>query len=156
LARAASHPRGDQETRQRAEAALSQNQEQAPPGTFQQLVEAGSSTELLSMAKSTRSELLHLEMEAEQQIMSAESDTATGVIVDQLEQQGEQLVEPLTNRELEVLALIAQGLSNKQVAETLIVSTGTVKWYTSQIYGKLGVNSRTQAIARARELNLIP
>jgi predicted ATPase/DNA-binding CsgD family transcriptional regulator len=66
------------------------------------------------------------------------------------------LVEPLTSRELEVLQLIAAGLSNQQIADQLILSVGTVKFYTGQIYGKLGVNSRTQAIAQARMLSLLP
>jgi predicted ATPase/DNA-binding CsgD family transcriptional regulator len=65
------------------------------------------------------------------------------------------LVEPLTEREIEVLQAIAQGLTNQQIADTFILSLGTVKWYTGQIYGKLGVTSRTQAIARARELGFL-
>ncbi len=65
------------------------------------------------------------------------------------------LVEPLTDRELEVLHLIAAGLSNKAIAETLFITIGTVKRHTMNIYGKLGVNSRTQATVKARELNLI-
>ena len=62
----------------------------------------------------------------------------------------------LTEREVEILALVAEGLSNRQIAERLFLSTGTVKWYLNQAYGKLGVNSRTQAVARGRELGLIP
>ena len=46
-------------------------------------------------------------------------------------------------------------MSNKQIADTLIISTGTVKWYTSQIYGKLGVKNRTQAVAQAQALSLL-
>jgi predicted ATPase/DNA-binding CsgD family transcriptional regulator len=65
------------------------------------------------------------------------------------------LIEPLTSRELEVLGLVAQGLSNQQIANELILSVGTVKFYTGQIYGKLGVNSRTQAVAQARSLRLL-
>jgi LuxR family maltose regulon positive regulatory protein len=65
------------------------------------------------------------------------------------------LIEPLSERELEVLRLIAEGLSNRQIADQLTVVIGTVKAHSSNIYGKLGVSSRTQAIARARELNLI-
>jgi predicted ATPase/DNA-binding CsgD family transcriptional regulator/Tfp pilus assembly protein PilF len=65
------------------------------------------------------------------------------------------LFEPLTPRELEVMKLIATGLSNKDIADRLVISVGTVKAYTGQIYGKLGVNSRTQAVARARELSLL-
>ena len=65
------------------------------------------------------------------------------------------LVEPLTERELEILSLIAAGLSNKAIAETLFITVGTVKRHTTNIYGKLGVNSRTQATAKAKALKLI-
>ena len=65
------------------------------------------------------------------------------------------LIEPLTERELEVLQLIAQGLSDREVAERLIVVIGTVKRHLNNLYGKLGVHSRTHALARARELNLL-
>jgi LuxR family maltose regulon positive regulatory protein len=66
------------------------------------------------------------------------------------------LVEPLTSRELQVLGFIADGLSNQAIAEELVLALGTVKWYAGQIYGKLGVHSRTQAVARARELSILP
>ena len=61
----------------------------------------------------------------------------------------------LTARELEVLELIAEGLSNQAIAERLIRSVGTVKAHTSSIYGKLGVGNRTEAVARARALGLL-
>ncbi len=65
------------------------------------------------------------------------------------------LIEPLSERELEILALIAAGRSNREIAETLILTVGTVKWHLNNLYGKLGVSSRTQAFARARELGLL-
>jgi LuxR family maltose regulon positive regulatory protein len=65
------------------------------------------------------------------------------------------LIEPLSARELEVLRLIAEGLSNQAIAQKLFLSTGTVKVHLRHIYGKLDVNSRTQAVARLRELNLL-
>jgi LuxR family maltose regulon positive regulatory protein len=65
------------------------------------------------------------------------------------------LIEPLSERELEVLRLLAAGLSNREIAEQLFLAVGTVKKYTSNIYGKLGVHSRTMAAAKARELNLL-
>jgi LuxR family maltose regulon positive regulatory protein len=67
-----------------------------------------------------------------------------------------ELVEELTEREKQVLELVAQGLSDKQIATQLIVATGTVKRHLNNIYGKLGVNSRTQALARARQVGWIP
>ena len=65
------------------------------------------------------------------------------------------LVEQLTARKMEVLRHIADGQTNQQIADDLIISVGTVKSYTSHIYGKLGVSNRTQAVARARELALL-
>ena len=65
------------------------------------------------------------------------------------------LVEPLTERELEVLRLIAAGLSNQEIAHELVVALSTVKSHVNHIYGKLGVKSRTQAVVRAQELDLV-
>jgi LuxR family maltose regulon positive regulatory protein len=67
-----------------------------------------------------------------------------------------EMVEPLSERELEVLQLIAEGLSNQEVAQRLFITLGTVKWHTSNIYGKLGVKNRTQAVAQARALGILP
>ena len=64
------------------------------------------------------------------------------------------MVEPLSERELEVLRLIAAGLSNREIADELYIAVGTVKRHINHIYGKLGVHSRTQALVRARELDL--
>jgi LuxR family maltose regulon positive regulatory protein len=65
------------------------------------------------------------------------------------------LVEPLSRRELEVLALLSAGRSNKQIADELVVALDTVKKHVSHILDKLGVANRTQAVARARELQLL-
>jgi LuxR family maltose regulon positive regulatory protein len=65
------------------------------------------------------------------------------------------LIEPLTERELEVLHLLADGLSNQEIASKLVVALGTAKTHTASLYRKLDVVSRTQAVARARELGLI-
>jgi LuxR family maltose regulon positive regulatory protein len=67
----------------------------------------------------------------------------------------ERLPEPLSERELEVLALIAAGESNGEIARKLFVSTSTVKTHINRLYRKLGAHSRTQAVARAREMNLL-
>jgi LuxR family maltose regulon positive regulatory protein len=66
-----------------------------------------------------------------------------------------ELIEPLSERELEVLRLLASGLSNQEISARLVVSQNTVKSHIKNIYGKLGVNSRTQAIARSRAAGLI-
>jgi LuxR family maltose regulon positive regulatory protein len=65
------------------------------------------------------------------------------------------LVEPLNERELEILRLIAQGHSNQHIAGRLVLALSTVKWHVSNLYGKLGVGTRTQALARAAELELL-
>jgi ATP/maltotriose-dependent transcriptional regulator MalT len=65
------------------------------------------------------------------------------------------LIEPLTEREREVLQLLAEGASNREIAQRLILSVGTVKKYVYNICGKLGVRSRTQTLARARALHLL-
>ena len=64
-------------------------------------------------------------------------------------------IEPLTAREREVLRFIAEGDSNAEIANRLVISLGTVKWYASQIYGKLGVANRTEAAVSARKLGLV-
>ena len=65
------------------------------------------------------------------------------------------LSEPLTVRELEVLSLIVSGLSNQEICDTLFLALSTVKGYNQNIFGKLEVNRRTQAVAKAIELGLV-
>lgn len=65
------------------------------------------------------------------------------------------LIEPLSDRELEVLQLMADGLSNPEIAERLVITPGTVKVHVHNIYGKLGVSGRVKAVAKARELSLL-
>jgi LuxR family maltose regulon positive regulatory protein len=67
-----------------------------------------------------------------------------------------ELVEPLSERELEVLQLIAEGLTNQEIATRLYLSLNTVKVHSRTIYGKLGVHNRTQAVAKARALGVMP
>ena len=66
------------------------------------------------------------------------------------------LIEPLTSRELEVLALLRGPLSIKEIAQKLNISHATAKDHTINLYGKLGVNRRWDAVARAEELNILP
>jgi LuxR family maltose regulon positive regulatory protein len=66
------------------------------------------------------------------------------------------LIESLSQRELEVLHLMALGRTNKEIAQQLIVAPGTVKAHTSSIYRKLDVANRTEAAARARQLGILP
>ncbi|GAB4537743.1 MAG: LuxR C-terminal-related transcriptional regulator [Anaerolineae bacterium] len=77
-------------------------------------------------------------------------------MVSSVEPSGQALVEPLSQRELEVLHLIALGRTNKEIAQQLVVAPGTVKAHTSNIYRKLDVANRTEAVARARQLGVLP
>jgi DNA-binding NarL/FixJ family response regulator len=70
------------------------------------------------------------------------------------ERANQTLVEPLSNREFEILHLVATGASNKEIAATLVITEGTVKNHVTNILGKLGVRDRTQAALKARELGL--
>ena len=65
------------------------------------------------------------------------------------------LIEPLTDREMEVLRLLAEGLSNREIAERLVITEGTVKNHVSNLIAKLNVRDRTQAILKAQEFDLI-
>ncbi len=85
---------------------------------------------------------------------AADENGSVEVSITQADQSA--LVEPLSERELEVLQKLAEGLTNRQIAERLYLSLNTVKVHTRNIYGKLGVNNRTQAVARGRELGILP
>jgi ATP/maltotriose-dependent transcriptional regulator MalT len=65
------------------------------------------------------------------------------------------LLEPLTEREQQVLERVAAGFTNQQICDSLVISLGTTKKHLANIFGKLQVNTRTQALIRARELGLI-
>jgi LuxR family maltose regulon positive regulatory protein len=73
----------------------------------------------------------------------------------QVHRAGEPLIDPLSQRELQILGLIAQGYSNREIGERLFLALDTVKGYNRKIFDKLQVRSRTEAIARARELGLL-
>jgi DNA-binding NarL/FixJ family response regulator len=79
----------------------------------------------------------------------------TGMPAPRVTGAGERLAEPLTERELEVLGLVAQGASNQEIAQQLVVSLATVKTHINHIFGKLGAESRVQVVARARALGLL-
>jgi LuxR family transcriptional regulator, maltose regulon positive regulatory protein len=66
------------------------------------------------------------------------------------------IVEPLTPRELEVLGLLAAGRSNQAIAGQLVITLDTIKKHVSHVLDKLGATNRTEAVTRARELDLIP
>jgi ATP/maltotriose-dependent transcriptional regulator MalT len=65
------------------------------------------------------------------------------------------LIEPLGDTQLVILRLLDEGLSNQEIADRVGITLGTTKWHLNQIYGKLGVASRTQALAQARRDKLL-
>ena len=135
LALALQHPASDQDTKDRAQRLLKLHQ--VPIETSQQKF---TNEDFDAVITALLDELLNLDTQ----------------LTSQTPQAGEMLIEPLSERELEILTLIADGRSNREIAEQLFLSVATVKWYLTHIYSKLGVQSRTLAIVRARQLNLVP
>jgi LuxR family transcriptional regulator, maltose regulon positive regulatory protein len=86
---------------------------------------------------------------------STEHETMRPVDREEHPQRSQLLVDPLSERELEVLQLIAAGASNEEIAERLVIAIGTVKRHVSNILGKLTVSNRTQAVARAQAIGLL-
>jgi LuxR family maltose regulon positive regulatory protein len=93
---------------------------------------------------------------AAQEKASPTGDPSASLVVSPVEPSGQALVEPLSQRELQVLHLIALGRTNQEIARQLIVAPGTVKAHTASIYRKLDVANRTEAVARARQLGILP
>ena len=137
------HPASEPEMKERARQGLDQL-----PADFPALIPSGLSqplndNELHAVALSLYSDLRVRELSLED---SAPHDAPLQPI--------QPSVDALTDRELDVLRLMADGLSNPQIAERLIVATGTVKAHTNNIFSKLGVSNRVQAVNRAKELGL--
>ncbi|MEM7128726.1 MAG: LuxR C-terminal-related transcriptional regulator [Chloroflexota bacterium] len=101
--------------------------------------------QLLQAFESDRTNVATNEGESVRQVSSVTTPYAITV---------NELIEPLTEREIEVVQLVVDGLKNAEIAEELTISIGTVKRHLSNIYGKLGVEHRTQAIKRIQELGL--
>lgn len=116
-----------------------------PGGLVRSFVDAGpAAAELLSAA---RLEGLHLAYTDKLLFAFGVAEDSVGLSAG--------LVEPLSTREMEVLGLIAEGLSNREIGERLYLALDTVKGHNRRIFGKLQVQRRTEAVARARELGLI-
>jgi DNA-binding NarL/FixJ family response regulator len=136
------NPKTDHETRQKAQTWLKTvYQNQVSPDLLAAATAQGQAIDLAMFA----SDLLnHLSLPAS----TTPAEPAPS-------EPAETLVEPLTSRELAVLKLLCVGQTNGEIAVELGIAIGTVKFYTSQIYGKLGVRNRITAVARARQLALI-
>jgi predicted ATPase/DNA-binding CsgD family transcriptional regulator len=121
-------------------------QAELPPDVFAASVRRGEVSDLETMSSTVLKQLALLD---EQQ----DSDVRDSTRYVTAENQSPS--EPLSARELEILHLIADGLNSREIAQHLTLSVGTVRWYLKQIYSKLDAHSRAQALARARELNLL-
>jgi ATP/maltotriose-dependent transcriptional regulator MalT len=143
-------PAAGQETRDRAGQRLDEIRNQLPPSGSAAAVQRRS-TDIDVVASSLLAELPALQRELGRAPAPA-PDPAPGSPRRETRQP---LIDPLTPRELEVLDQLCDGLTNREIAERLVISVGTVKSYTGHIYSKLGVRNRVQAVARARELELI-
>lgn len=140
LSLAAHHTAGEHETRQQAQQWLDDYRARLSPALFATTTKNGRSQPLEPTVTAVLAELATLTISAGEEMPAIA---------------GQPLIDPLTERELEVLHHIAGGMTNRQIAETLVISTGTVKWYSGQIYSKLQVSNRTAAVSRARELNIL-
>lgn len=127
--------------RMRAEQLLTELEAKLPQDDFTSAQQRGETRDLESVATTLLAEL------------SGEGELLLGDVPSRPVAQA--LVEPLSERELEILCLISEGLSNREIADRLFITVGTVKVHASNIYGKLEVHNRTQAVTRARELNLL-
>ena len=134
----AAHESTDSRTQARLKAVIPNNDEPQSP--------TGSLDDHVALAQNF---LAHIQNELKEEISASVAQQRTTGIV-------QNLPEPLTEREIEILERIAQGLPNQQRGDELFISLGTVKWYNNQIYTKLGVHNRTSAVAKARTLKLIP
>jgi LuxR family maltose regulon positive regulatory protein len=103
---------------------------------------------------------IHLlsQFDAEPQVATApqKMDSPASYVVSPVKPSGQTLIEPLSPRELEVLHLIALGRTNQEIAQQLVVAPGTIKAHAAHIYRKLDVTNRTEAVARARQLGILP
>jgi predicted ATPase/DNA-binding CsgD family transcriptional regulator len=145
LSIASIHPASEYETKKQAQSILQQYQKSQTAAQNAKSSSQGQAQDIELIVNS-----LLIELPAMDLSQSLESYSEVDP-----QERDQTLIEPLTDREMEVLALIADGLTNKQIAAQLVISPGTAKWYSSQIYSKLGVSSRTQAVAFARQHKII-
>ncbi len=129
-----------------------------PGGFIRQFVEKGDPMRLLIMDYrawiENQSGVRILSFRGYVDKLLAAFTTTQAVLVSPTKNPQSELIEPLSQRELEILKLIAQGLSNEEICKKLFLALDTVKGHNRRIFEKLQVHRRTEAIAKARELNL--
>lgn len=140
------HAASPQTAREKAKQRLAKYEPDVAPDLFHAAMQKGRDGDL---EKVTAELLAKLSLAAE----TAASPPSGGK--EQSPSPSPELAEPLTRREREILRLLAQGLTNREIAEELTIVVGTVKAHNHNIYGKLDVNNRTEAVVRAQEMGLI-
>ena len=120
-----------------------------PPSTKKVLTEIAEHKEIPGELEEYTSQILHAAS------LSSSSTISDKSAASSIPAAPNDLIEPLTERELAVLALMAEGLKYKEIAEKLYISLNTVRYHVKSAYGKLGVNNRTQAVDKVRSLSLI-
>ncbi len=134
----------------------------APEGYMRSILDAGEAMKLLIADFRLWIEKQNFERETKQRMISYIDRLLAALapaVVSQIQSQrppAQPLVEPLSERELDVLRLLAEGLTNQEIGQKLYISLPTVKTHTANIYGKLDVNSRRDAVLRARAIGLLP
>jgi LuxR family transcriptional regulator, maltose regulon positive regulatory protein len=126
-----------------------------PEGYMRVFLDTGKPIETLLKAGVARWENRDILAYARKVLAAFYAEQAERPSLPDMTSQGEPLTEPLSERELEVLYLVAAGWSNQEIADKLVISVRTVKKHVENIHGKLGVRSRAQAAVRARELKLL-
>jgi len=142
LSLVANHALTDQQTRDAAEEALAQYRSALPSADYAAAVNYGSQLSLSDVLDDLTHTFPFYTWDEPQPAQNSHASD-------------QPLIEPLTDRELEVLHFLGEGFSNQEIAERLTVVVGTVKTHNSNIFGKLGVKNRVQAVKRARELSLL-
>lgn len=140
------HPSSDQRTKDEVRRLLEAQQEEIPATVPVDLSREDGVSELASLVNALLAALSASPLHASE---------ALSTTVRPVPKADQPLVEPLSEREQEVLALIAEGLKNQEIAEQLYVTLSTVKAHCNNIYRKLDVNNRVQAVSRAREMKLL-
>ncbi|HEX5502342.1 MAG TPA: tetratricopeptide repeat protein [Thermomicrobiales bacterium] len=158
LALADAHPASDHEIRDRTRQLLVAVAAVLPPAAYAAAVERGRGTAPTDLAARLAPLLAEPPAAAPPPAPPAAGDAVAPLTPPAARpppDPASALPEPLTARELAVLRLIAAGRANREIADELFLAVNTVRSYSQQLYGKLGVGSRTQAVARARELGLL-
>ena len=128
-----------------------------PEGYLRTFVEKGEAMRqlLLDFSSANKKQPAHPLHSYVDKILAAFSPPVKVISKSALSNQAPEIIEPLTDRELEILHLMAQGLSNHEIGQRLFLALNTVKGHNRHIFGKLQVQRRTEAIARAREIGLL-